>query len=199
MWPDIFLKDQFRPIIVLSQIFRWLERLFILKLQSYLTNNLDRNQTGFVPGMGTHVNILLLVEKLRNSERKQWECCIFTGNKSAYNTINWNLLYRITKKISLIKKWTSWSIFTMPCTLSAMASVLSSRMAPTKSHQSVRLSLTFKWNMSLQRYSSDVLDSTSDTGFMLIYTSGSITPAPWRVLGDTTRSISLLWVDYKPK
>jgi len=32
MWPDIFLKDQFRPIVVLSPIFKWLERRFILKL-----------------------------------------------------------------------------------------------------------------------------------------------------------------------
>jgi hypothetical protein len=39
----------------------------ILKLQSYLTNNLDRNQIGFAPVMGTHANILLLVKKLRNS------------------------------------------------------------------------------------------------------------------------------------
>jgi hypothetical protein len=53
---------------MLSPIFKWLERRFILKLQSYLTNNLDRNQTGFVAGMGTHVNILLLVEKLRKGK-----------------------------------------------------------------------------------------------------------------------------------
>jgi hypothetical protein len=97
MWPDIFLKDQFRPIVVLSPIFKWLERRFILKLQSYLTNNLDCNQTGFVAGMGTHFNILLLVEKLRNNKRKQGECCLFIDYKSAYNTLNRDLLYRILK------------------------------------------------------------------------------------------------------
>jgi hypothetical protein len=193
------IKDQFISILMLSPIFKWLERHFILKLQSYPTNNLDRNQTGFVAVIKTHVKILLLVEKLRNSKKRRRECCIFIDYKSAYNTINRNLLYRILKKIWPMTKWTSWSQFTMPCILSAMASVFTSRMMSTKDHQSVRLTLTFTWNMSLQRYSSDVLDLTSGTSYTLIYTSDSVTPAPWRVLGDTTWSISRLQVDYEPK
>ena len=97
MWPDIPKGDQFRPIVVLSPMFKWLERRFILKLQRYLTRHLDRNQTGFVAGMGTHVNILLLVERLRAMKKKQGECCIFIDYKSAYNTINRERLYRILK------------------------------------------------------------------------------------------------------
>jgi hypothetical protein len=41
-------------------MFKWLERRFLPQLQNYLTIRLDRNQTGFVAGMGTSVNILLL-------------------------------------------------------------------------------------------------------------------------------------------
>ncbi len=52
--------------------------------------------------MGTHVNILLLVEKLRNSKKRQGECCIFIDYKSAYNTINRNLLYRILKEKKIL-------------------------------------------------------------------------------------------------
>jgi hypothetical protein len=41
-------------------MFKWLERGFLPQLQNYLTTRLDHNQTGFVEGMGTNVNILLL-------------------------------------------------------------------------------------------------------------------------------------------
>jgi hypothetical protein len=56
-----------------------------------------QNQTGFVAGMSTHVNIILLVEQLRNSKRRQGDCCILIDYKSAYNTINRDLLYLILK------------------------------------------------------------------------------------------------------
>ncbi len=42
-------------------MFKWLERHFLVKIQKYIINILDRNQTDFVADMGTGVNILLLV------------------------------------------------------------------------------------------------------------------------------------------
>jgi hypothetical protein len=62
-------------------------------------NKLDHNQTEFVVDIKTHVSILLLVEKLRNSKRKQGECGILIDYKSAYNTINCDLFYQILTKI----------------------------------------------------------------------------------------------------
>jgi hypothetical protein len=47
-------------------MFKWLERRFLVKIQKYLIDILDRNQTGFVEGMGTSVNILLLAERLKS-------------------------------------------------------------------------------------------------------------------------------------
>jgi hypothetical protein len=41
-------------------MFKWLERRFLVKIQKNLINILDHYQTGFVAGMGTSVNILLL-------------------------------------------------------------------------------------------------------------------------------------------
>jgi hypothetical protein len=93
------IKDQFILILTLSLVFKWLEKHFILKLQSYLTNDLDRNQTEFLADIKTHVKILLLVEKLRNSEKRQGEFCTFIDYKLAYSTIYRDLLYRIPKKI----------------------------------------------------------------------------------------------------
>jgi hypothetical protein len=41
-------------------MFKWLKRSFLVKIKNYLIKILDCNQTGFVAGMGTSVNILLL-------------------------------------------------------------------------------------------------------------------------------------------
>ena len=64
---------------------------------------MDRNQTGFVPGMGTHVNLMLLIDKLRRTRQREGDCCVFIDYKSAYNTVNRKRLYHIlkTKKILL--------------------------------------------------------------------------------------------------
>jgi hypothetical protein len=52
-YPNIPLKDRFRPIVILSILFKWLELRFLEKLNVYLVNQLDRNQIGFVLGLGT--------------------------------------------------------------------------------------------------------------------------------------------------
>jgi hypothetical protein len=79
-----------------------MERCFEWPLRQYLTQRLDRNQTGFVKGMGTSVNILLLTERLRNCKRRDGECCIFIDYKSAYNTINRKRLYAIMKRKKIL-------------------------------------------------------------------------------------------------
>ena len=77
VWPDIPNEDQFRPIVVLSPLYKWLERRFLWKLSRYMTDKLDCNQTGFVTGMGISVNILLLIERLRNTMKHAGVYCIF--------------------------------------------------------------------------------------------------------------------------
>ena len=64
MYPNIPACDEFPPIVVLSIMFKWLELRFLNKLNIYMTQKLDRNQVGFVMGMGTHVNIELLISKI---------------------------------------------------------------------------------------------------------------------------------------
>ena len=58
-----------------------------------MIENLDSNQTGFVPNMGTHVNIDLLIKEIR-SKAKEDLCVIFIDFRSAYNTIIRDILYK---------------------------------------------------------------------------------------------------------
>ena len=74
-------------------MYKFLELRFYYKLKRYLKLQLDRNQTGFVPGMGTAVNIQLLIEKMKQTRKKDGECCLFIDYKSAYNTVDKEKLY----------------------------------------------------------------------------------------------------------
>lgn len=57
VYPNIPKREEFRPIVVLSIMYKWLELRFLKKLNDYMVYKMDRNQVGFVRGMGTHVNI----------------------------------------------------------------------------------------------------------------------------------------------
>ena len=48
--------------------------------------------------MGTHVNMMLLIEKLRRTKKRNGDCCVFIDYKSAYNTVNRKRLYRILER-----------------------------------------------------------------------------------------------------
>ena len=56
VWPAIPTAAQFRPITVLCPLFKWLESRFLAKLNDNLVENMMKEQTGFVPGIGTSVN-----------------------------------------------------------------------------------------------------------------------------------------------
>ncbi len=60
VWTDIPKEDQLQPIFVAIPMFRWFERLFLVKIQKNLINDLENKQTGFVTDIGKSLNILLL-------------------------------------------------------------------------------------------------------------------------------------------
>jgi hypothetical protein len=65
VWPKTPKADEFRPIVIESPLYKFIEMRFLPSLQNYLTNIMDKNQTGFVSGCGTSVNIQLLIETIR--------------------------------------------------------------------------------------------------------------------------------------
>ena len=70
VWPDIPKGDEFRPIVIESPMYKYLELRFLPQLRKYLVDKLDKNQTGFVPGCGTSVNIELLLASMKLEKKK---------------------------------------------------------------------------------------------------------------------------------
>ncbi|EAR96184.2 reverse transcriptase (macronuclear) [Tetrahymena thermophila SB210] len=95
VFPNIPSAGDFRPITVTSPAYKWLENRFSTKIQQYLKERLDRNQTGFIEGCGTGLNIFMLINKIQQMRKKDAVGALFIDFKSAYNTICRDRLFKI--------------------------------------------------------------------------------------------------------
>ena len=101
VWPAIPSAEQFRPIVVVSPIVKWLESRFTVKIQDYLRHKIDRFQVGFSPGCNTLMNIQTLLDKIKNNKRVQNKCVVFIDFKSAYNTLRRVDLWKAVQKTGI--------------------------------------------------------------------------------------------------
>ena len=76
-----------RPIVVTSQLIKFMELRFADKLRKYMIDQLNRPQTGFVPGMGTEVNIVRLLNVLKEKMKQKPIVLLFIDFSNAYNSI----------------------------------------------------------------------------------------------------------------
>jgi len=111
--PGIPTKDQFRPIIVLSPIIKYLEARFLPRISEYLCRRLNRCQVGFVPGKDRFLNITRLLiqgNKLRSQEgRIRPHALVFIDYSNAYNTVKRDSLYqRLIEKQIMSQSETEW-------------------------------------------------------------------------------------------
>lgn len=60
-YPNLPLRHQFRPIVILSSAFKWLETRFRPHLQAYINKQIDPDQIGFVESCETGMNTLSLI------------------------------------------------------------------------------------------------------------------------------------------
>ncbi len=103
VWPQIPTKDQFRPITILSPLFKWLELRFIDDLNNYQSIKMNKEQVGFVPTMSTLTNIRRLIMDIKSYKSNDKKCLIFIDFKSAFNTIDREILYDILHKKNILK------------------------------------------------------------------------------------------------
>ena len=102
--------DNIRPITKTSPIYKLLDTILDLRLKEELNKNgqflLDRSQTGFREGLGCEVNILRLIESLRNmrdnkkdKKKKLWS--LYIDEKSAFDSVNHIILFEKLEKLGI--------------------------------------------------------------------------------------------------
>eukprot|EP01017_Pseudomicrothorax_dubius_P037607 TRINITY_DN5534_c0_g5_i4.p1 TRINITY_DN5534_c0_g5~~TRINITY_DN5534_c0_g5_i4.p1 ORF type:complete len:478 (-),score=50.27 TRINITY_DN5534_c0_g5_i4:595-2028(-) len=108
--PEIPTKKDFRPIIVMSPLIKFLEARFASRLMGYCVKHLHRSQVGFVQQMGCDVNLYRLTKRIAEVKTSPIKhAIIFVDFSSAYNTVDRELLYQavLSKRILEIHevKW----------------------------------------------------------------------------------------------
>ncbi|KAL4485087.1 hypothetical protein ABPG72_014607 [Tetrahymena utriculariae] len=98
-YPNIPSSKEFRPIVVLSPMLKFICLRFLPKIVNYIKLNLDKNQIGFL--QSTQLNILQLAEKLQQTKAQENLSLLFIDFSSAYNTINRNLLFEYIHNLKI--------------------------------------------------------------------------------------------------
>ena len=95
-------QDNYRPISVLPQLNGIFEKLIHIKLTSFFndSNVIASNQFGFQKGHSTAHAITTLNEKIAISiEKQKVSALLFIDLKSAFDTINHNILLKKTRPL----------------------------------------------------------------------------------------------------
>ena len=88
---DINKATNYRPIALLSQFNKLMEKIIFFRLYSYLEKKqlLNDNQFGFRPNFSTASAISSLYDKLiKNIDNDLFSCCVFLDFSKAFDTVN---------------------------------------------------------------------------------------------------------------
>jgi len=102
-FPAIPKSNEIRPIVVSSQLIKFAEMRFEKKLKECVTYGICKAQTGFVPGMGTEVNLWRMLSRLKE-KRTRKPLVLFIDFSNAYNTIFHDRLFRILRERKILEE-----------------------------------------------------------------------------------------------
>ena len=107
VFPAIGNINEYRPIVCISSLVKFMEATMVEELNDYLVNTLNKNQIGFVPKQETGMNIARLVShaKLFSKGRKnENSCMLFIDFSSAYDKVIREKLYDKMSKKKILKE-----------------------------------------------------------------------------------------------
>ncbi len=101
IYPKTPSLNDYRPIVALSAIAKFLEARFAPKLSEYIKTNCIYSQIGFVKGCNTHINIQRLL-KWAIAKKKSKPIIVFIDFKAAYDSVPHNLLFSLLRRKSVL-------------------------------------------------------------------------------------------------
>ncbi|KAM3142715.1 hypothetical protein pb186bvf_005099 [Paramecium bursaria] len=105
--PNIPSEQEFRPIVVLSPLLKFMELRFVNKLNKYMSDKMSMDQQGFVKQSGTFI-CQLRIQEILLKETKQGhssnKCCLFLDYKSAYNYVDRSKIYQIMREKEILNE-----------------------------------------------------------------------------------------------
>ena len=112
--PELPSIDDYRPIVALSPMAKFLEARFALKLQAFVKDHCCSGQTGFLRGCGTFINLHRIICWASRSKRRK-SSIFFVNLRKAFDSVPAATLFSILRtrnvlspqEITFLQAWYS--------------------------------------------------------------------------------------------
>ncbi|XP_058775361.1 uncharacterized protein LOC131649626 [Vicia villosa] len=101
--------DEYRPIFLISSMYRILAKLLASRLKMVLGKLISTCQSAFLPNRNMLDGVLVLNESLDFAERFNKRCMMVkVGFEKAYDCVSWDFLWYMLERTGFGVKWRSW-------------------------------------------------------------------------------------------
>jgi len=120
--------DHFRPISLVGAMYKIISKVLTERVKKVLPTVIDDCQSTFLKNRGILDSVLMANEVIEDIRRRQQSgLCLKVDFEKAYDSVRWEFLYDMMRKMGFHMKWISWI---QGCLESASISVLVNR-SPT--------------------------------------------------------------------
>ncbi|XP_017245327.1 uncharacterized protein LOC108216978 [Daucus carota subsp. sativus] len=100
---------EFRPISLINASMKLVTKLLAIRLKRVMSNLISEVQSGFMHGRQISDGILLVSEIIGSLKRNRCQGVIIKLDfEKAFDSVNWNFLIHLLKKLNFQDKWVKW-------------------------------------------------------------------------------------------
>jgi len=104
----VFL-DQFRPISLVGALYKIISKVLAERIKKVLPTVIDDCQSAFLKNRGILDSVLMANEVIEDIRRRgQSGLCLKVDFEKAYDSVRWEFLYNMMRKMGFHRKWISW-------------------------------------------------------------------------------------------
>lgn len=98
--------SNFRPISVLNIDYKIYTSIIAKRYETFMTDLIDEDQTGFIVGRQTQDNIRRTLQIMNSIQQQKTSALLVSLDaEKAFDSVNWNFLYLILERFGLNKAY----------------------------------------------------------------------------------------------